>query len=116
MSDVYTSDNVVSSIMTGDNSRAKEGILSILGQKSMDELEVRKAEVAQNMFKDSPIIELPNEEIPNEEIPEVDPYSGKDISTVDTNTHAPENPEIPVVDPYSGQPTEVLEKPHSISA
>ena len=82
MSDVYTSDNVVSSIMTGDNSRAKEGILSILGQKSMDELEVRKAEVAQNMF----------------------------------NTHDPENPEIPVVDPYSGQPTEVLEKPHSISA
>ena len=77
MSDVYTSDNVVSSIMTGDNSRAKEGILSILGQKSMDELEVRKAEIAQNMFKDSPIIELPNEEIP-----EVDPHSGEDISTV----------------------------------
>jgi hypothetical protein len=77
----------------------------------MDELEVRKAEIAQNMFKDSPIIELPNEEIP-----EVDPYSGEDISTVDSNTHAPDNAEIPVVDPYSGQPIEVLEKPHSISA
>ena len=46
MSDVYTSSDVVSAIITSDNNRAKEGILSILGQKSMDELEVRKAEIA----------------------------------------------------------------------
>ena len=58
MSDVYTSSEVVSAIMTGDSSRAKEGILSILGQKSMDELEVRKAEIAQNMFNDSPVEEI----------------------------------------------------------
>jgi hypothetical protein len=45
MDDVYTSGDVVSAIMTGDNNRAKEGILSMLGHKSMDELEVRKAEI-----------------------------------------------------------------------
>ena len=50
MSDVYTSSDVVSAIMTGDSNRAKEGILSILGQKSMDELEVRKAEIEQQIM------------------------------------------------------------------
>ena len=132
MSDVYTSSDVVSAIMTGDSSRAKEGILSILGQKSMDELEVRKAEIAQNMFNDSPVEEIQTDDEDtqvntsdlvdphtNEEIPEVDPHNGQDIQNadVDTNpTHAPDNPQIPVVDPHSGQPTETLEKPNSISS
>ena len=132
MSDVYTSSDVVSAIMTGDSSRAKEGILSILGQKSMDELEVRKAEIAQNMFNDSPVEEIQTDDEDtqvnasnlvdphtNEEIPEVDPHNGQDIQNadVDTNpTHAPDNPEIAVVDPHTGQPTETLSEPNSASA
>jgi hypothetical protein len=131
MSDVYTSGDIVSAIMTGDNNRAKEGIFSILGHKSMDELEVRKAQVAQNMFNDSPIEEIQTDnEDPqmdasnlvdphtNEEIPEVDPHNGQDIQNIEVNTsptHAPDQPEIPVVNPHSGQPTETLEQPKSVS-
>jgi hypothetical protein len=134
MDDVYTSGDVVSAIMTGDNNRAKEGILSMLGHKSMDELEVRKAEIAQNMFNDVPVEEPQTDsEEPqvnasdevlvdphtNQEIPEVDPHNGQDIENSEVNTsptHAPDQPEIPVVDPHSGQPTETLEQPKSASA
>ena len=113
MSDVYTSSDVVSAIMTGDNSRAKEGILSILGQKSMDELEVRKAEIAQNMFNDSPVEEI--EPSGEEEVVQTEPHNDEDVETIETNS-SDNTPEIQVVDPHTGQPTETLEEPKSVSA
>ena len=115
MSDVYTSGDIVSAIMTGDNSRSKEGIFSVLGQKSMDELEVRKAEIAQNMFNDAPVDEIQADNN-QDDIPEVDPRNGEDIENSEVSAHAPDNPEIAVVDPHTGQPTETLSEPNSASA
>ena len=111
MSDVYTSSDVVSAIMTSDNSRAKEGILSILGQKSMDELEVRKAEIAQNMFNDSPIEEIESSD-DQEQIVQDEPHNDEDVETSSTDN----TPDIQVVDPHTGQPTETLEEPNSATA
>ncbi len=111
MSDVYTSSDVVSAIMTSDNNRAKEGILSILGQKSMDELEVRKAEIAQNMFNDSPIEEIESSD-DQEQIVQDEPHNDEDVETSSTDN----TPDIQVVDPHTGQPTETLEEPNSATA
>ena len=110
MSDVYTSSDVVSAIMTGDSSRAKEGILSILGQKSMDELEVRKAEIAQNMFNDSPVEELEASD-DQEEIVQNEPHNDEDVETVEVSP-TDNTPDIQIVDPHTGQPTETLEEPN----
>ena len=114
MSDVYTSSDVVSAIMTGDSSRAKEGILSILGQKSMDELEVRKAEIAQNMFNDSPVEELEASD-DQEEIVQNEPHNDEDVETVEVSP-TDNTPDIQIVYPHTGQPTETLEEPNSTTA
>ena len=104
MDDVFTSADIVSAIMVGDNNRAKEGILGVLGQRSMDELEVRKVEVAQGLFKDN-VPEEPEEVV-------------SDDSTVDQDDQqiAQSVDQIQVVDPFDGQPTETLQEPTSASA
>tara|TARA_B100001939_G_scaffold340326_1_gene348252 strand:- start:883 stop:1209 length:327 start_codon:yes stop_codon:yes gene_type:complete len=108
MDDVFTSADIVSAIMTGDNSRAKEGILGVLGQRSMDELEVRKVEVAQGLFKDT-VPEEPEEIVSDsDEIDQVDP---KDLAGMGHG-----GDQIQVVDPFDGQPTETLQEPLSASA
>jgi len=112
MDNVYTTADIVSAIMTGDNSRAKEGTLSVLSQKSMDELEVKKAEIAQNLFKDAPIEAAGNvEDVSQEEPAEVvaEPETEPETKVEDP---APTS-EIQVVDPFDGQPQEVLDEPKS---
>ena len=55
MDNEFSTSDVVSAIMTGDNNRARESVLGLLSKRSMDELEVRKAEIAQTLFKDAPV-------------------------------------------------------------
>ena len=105
MDDVFTSADIVSAIMVGDNNRAKEGILGVLGQRSMDELEVRKAEVAQGLFKD----DVPEEP---EEITADDMESEQEggLAGMDRSVD-----QIQFVHPFDGQPTETLQEPMSAS-
>ena len=108
MDDVFTSADIVSAIMVGDNNRAKEGILGVLGQRSMDELEVRKVEVAQGLFKDN-VPEEPEEVVSNDST--VDQDDQQNIAGI-----AQSGDQIQVVDPFDGQPTETLQEPTSASA
>ncbi len=108
MDDVFTSADIVSAIMVGDNNRAKEGILGVLGQRSMDELEVRKAEVAQGLFKDD-IPEEPEEVVSDDST--VDQEDNENLAGMSQN-----GDQIQIVDPYTGQPSETLQEPTSASA
>jgi len=112
MDNVYSTADIVSAIMTGDNSRAKEGTLSVLSQKSMDELEVRKAEIAQNLFKDVPAEEVSDDNSVQE------PETAETVSEPETNSEMEVSDpatggDIQVVDPFDGQPKETLTEPNS---
>ena len=123
MDNEFSTSDVVSAIMTGDNNRARESVLGLLSKKSMDELEVRKAEIAQTLFKDAPV----DDEQPEQEMQVVDPANGQPTGEV-VNQINDEEPEIQnhvqpdqnviqVMDPVTGQPTgEVLDAPQSVSA
>ena len=123
MDNEFSTSDVVSAIMTGDNNRARESVLGLLSKKSMDELEVRKAEIAQTFFKDAPV----DDEQPEQEMQVVDPANGQPTGEV-VNQINDEEPEIQnhvqpdqnviqVMDPVTGQPTgEVLDAPQSVSA
>ncbi len=109
MDNVYSTADIVSAIMTGDNSRAKEGTLSVLSQKSMDELEVRKAEIGQNLFKDAPTEEVSDVQEPEETSSVEEPETNSKMEVSDPATGG----DIQVVDPFDGQPTETLNEPNS---
>jgi hypothetical protein len=109
MDNVYSTVDIVSAIMTGDNSRAKEGTLSVLSQKSMDELEVRKAEIAQNLFKDAPTEEVSDVQEPEETSSVEEPETNSKMEVSDPATGG----DIQVVDPFDGQPKETLNEPNS---
>ena len=123
MDNEFSTSDLVSAIMTGDNNRARESVLGLLSKKSMDELEVRKAEIAQTLFKDAPV----DDEQPEQEMQVVDPANGQPTGEV-VNQINDEEPEIQnhvqpdqnviqVMDPVTGQPTgEVLDAPQSVSA
>ena len=123
MDNEFSTSDVVSAIMTGDNNRARESVLGLLSKRSMDELEVRKAEIAQTLFKDAPV----DGEQPEQEMQVVDPANGQPTGEV-VNQINDEEPEIQnhvqpdqnviqVMDPVTGQPTgEVLNAPQSVSA
>lgn len=122
MDNEFSTSDVVSAIMTGDNNRARESVLGLLSKRSMDELEVRKAEIAQTLFKDAPV----DDEQPEQEMQVVDPANGQPTGEV-VNQMSDQEPEIQepvqpdnviqVMDPVTGQPTgEVLNAPQSVSA
>lgn len=123
MDNEFSTSDVVSAIMTGDNNRARESVLGLLSKRSMDELEVRKAEIAQTLFKDAPV----DGEQPEQEMQVVDPANGQPTGEV-VNQINDEEPEIQnhvqpdqnviqVMDPVTGLPTgEVLDTPQSASA
>lgn len=123
MDNEFSTSDVVSAIMTGDNNRARESVLGLLSKRSMDELEVRKAEIAQTLFKDAPV----DGEQPEQEMQVVDPANGQPTGEV-VNQINDEEPEIQnhvqpdqnviqVMDPVTGLPTgEVLDAPQSASA
>lgn len=123
MDNEFSTSDVVSAIMTGDNNRARESVLGLLSKRSMDELEVRKAEIAQTLFKDAPV----DGEQPEQEMQVVDPANGQPTGEV-VNQINDEEPEIQnhvqpdqnviqVMDPVTGLPTgEVLDAPQSVSA
>ena len=117
MDNEFSTSDVVSAIMTGDNNRARESVLGLLSKRSMDELEVRKAEIAQTLFKDAPV----DGEQPEQEMQVVDPANGQPTGEVvnQMSDQEPEQPDnvIQVMDPVTGQPTgEVLNAPQSVSA
>ena len=89
MDNEFSTSDVVSAIMTGDNNRARESVLGLLSKKSMDELEVRKAEIAQTLFKDAPV----DGEQPEQEMQVVDPANGQPTGEV-VNQMSDQEPEI----------------------
>ncbi len=123
MDNEFSTSDVVSAIMTGDNNRARESVLGLLSKRSMDELEVRKAEIAQTLFQDAPV----DGEQPEQEMQVVDPANGQPTGEVVNqindeepkiqNHVQPDQNVIQVMDPVTGLPTgEVLDAPQSASA